>query len=44
MFLLLCDVAFKPSLTQPAAIVQMAVEETWWWYERMKQAAGKVVF
>jgi hypothetical protein len=35
MFLLLCDVAFKPTLTQPPAIAQMAVEETWWWYERM---------
>jgi len=35
MFLLLCDVAFKPTLTQPTAIAQMAVEESWWWYERM---------
>jgi len=35
MFLLLCDVAFKPTLTQSTAVAQMAVEETWWWYERM---------
>jgi hypothetical protein len=29
MFLLPCDVAFEPTLTQPPAVAQMAVEETW---------------